>query len=106
MRSFSTRGIEAFSGLLEVCAEVSRNDAHFTAIGAVNGATLGWFDPQRKMSQKIPSNGQHEVIGMSGDVRALSRQACSPYAYDRRGGRRNNTRSAHVLRICVPDLWK
>src|SRR6202162_4324 len=36
--------------------------------GALDGATLGWFDPQRKMYKKIPINGQHEVIGMSGDI--------------------------------------
>jgi len=51
-----------------VRAEVSRYQCHFTAIGAVNGATLGWFDPQRKMYKKIPIQGQHEVIGMSGDI--------------------------------------
>jgi hypothetical protein len=26
------------------------------------------FDPQRKMYKKIPIEGQHEVIGMSGDI--------------------------------------
>src|SRR6267378_1864153 len=29
------------------------SSAHFTAIGAVNGATLGWFDPQRKMYKTV-----------------------------------------------------
>ena len=42
--------------------------AHFTAIGAVSGATLGWFDPERKIYKKIPVQGQHEVIGLSGDI--------------------------------------
>jgi uncharacterized protein len=42
--------------------------AHFTAMGALSGATLGWFDPARKMYKKIPIDGQHEVIGMSGDI--------------------------------------
>jgi predicted DNA-binding protein with PD1-like motif len=58
---------EAFSGLLEFAQRYHITSAHFTAIGAVNGATLGWFDPQRKM-YKIPIQGQHEVIGMSGDI--------------------------------------
>src|SRR5882672_4170379 len=61
-------GDEAFSGLLEFAQQYHVTSAHFTAIGAVNGATLGWFDPQRKMYKKIPIQGQHEVIGMSGDI--------------------------------------
>src|SRR5271163_4551993 len=62
------QGDEAFSGLLEFAEKYHVTSAHFTAIGAVNGATLGWFDPQRKMYKKIPIVGQHEVIGMSGDI--------------------------------------
>jgi predicted DNA-binding protein with PD1-like motif len=62
------QGDEAFSGLQEFAEKYHVTSAHFTAIGALNGATLGWFDPQRKMYKKIPINGQHEVIGMSGDI--------------------------------------
>jgi hypothetical protein len=62
------QGDEAFSGLQEFAEKYNITSAHFTAIGALNGATLGWFDPQRKMYKKIPVNGQHEVIGMSGDI--------------------------------------
>ena len=62
------QGDEAFSGLLEFAQKYHVVSAHFTAIGAVNGATLGWFDPQRKLYKKIPIQGQHEVIGMSGDI--------------------------------------
>jgi uncharacterized protein len=62
------QGDEAFSGLLEFAEKYQVTSAHFTAIGALNGATLGWFDPQRKMYKKIPINGQHEVTGMSGDI--------------------------------------
>jgi predicted DNA-binding protein with PD1-like motif len=61
-------GDEAFSGLLEFAEKFQVTSAHFTAIGALSGATLGWFDPQRKMYKKIPVAGQHEVIGMSGDI--------------------------------------
>jgi uncharacterized protein len=62
------QGDEAFSGLQEFAEKYHVTSAHFTAIGAVNGATLAWFDPQRKMYKKIPIQGQHEVIGMSGDI--------------------------------------
>src|ERR1700676_445728 len=62
------QGDEAFSGLVEFAEKYQVTSAHFTAIGAVNGATLGWFDPHPKMYKKIPVNGQHELIGMSGDI--------------------------------------
>jgi uncharacterized protein len=62
------QGDEAFSGLLEFAEKYHITSAHFTAIGALDGATVGWFDPQRKMYKKIPIEGQHEVIGMSGDI--------------------------------------
>src|SRR5712675_714224 len=47
------QGDEAFSGLLEFADKYHVTSAHFTAIGALDGATLGWFDPQRKMYKKI-----------------------------------------------------
>ncbi len=62
------QGDEAFSGLLDFAEKYHISSAHFTAIGALNGATLGRFDPQRKMYKKIPIEGQVEVIGMSGDI--------------------------------------
>jgi len=62
------KGDEAFSGLLEFAEKYHITSAHFTAIGALNGATLAWFDPERKMYKKIPIHGQVEVIGMSGDI--------------------------------------
>ncbi len=62
------QGDEAFSGLQEFAEKYHVTSAHFTAIGAVNGATLAWFDPKRKMYKKIPIQGQHEVMGMSGDI--------------------------------------
>jgi uncharacterized protein len=62
------QGDEAFSGLQEFAEKYHVTSAHFTAIGALDGVTVGWFDPQRKMYKKIPISGQHEVIGMSGDI--------------------------------------
>jgi predicted DNA-binding protein with PD1-like motif len=49
------QGDEAFSGLLEFAEKYQVTSAHFTAIGAVNGATLGWFDPQPRCTRKFTS---------------------------------------------------
>src|SRR6202045_5300110 len=90
------QGDEAFSGLLEFAEKYQVTSAHFTAIGAVNGATLGWFDPQRKMYKKIPINGQHEVIGMSADI-ALYQGKPVVHTHMIVGAPDGTTRAGHVL---------
>jgi uncharacterized protein len=90
------QGDEAFSGLLEFAEKYQVTSAHFTAIGALNGATLGWFDPQRKMYKKIPIVGQHEVIGMSGDI-ALYQGKPVVHAHMVVGNSDGTTRGGHVL---------
>jgi len=94
------QGDEAFSGLLEFARKYHVTSAHFTAIGAVNGATLGWFDPQRKMYKKIPINGQHEVIGMSGDI-ALYQGKPVVHTHMIVGAPDGTTRAGHVLAAYV-----
>src|ERR1017187_9964399 len=91
------QGDEAFSGLLEFAEKYHVTSAHFTAIGAVNGATLGWFDPRRKMYKKIPIDGQHEVIAMSGDI-ALYQGKPVVHTHMVVGGPDGTTRAGHVLR--------
>jgi uncharacterized protein len=90
------QGDEAFSGLLEFAEKYQVTSAHFTAIGAVNRATLGWFDPQRKMYKKIPVNGQHEVIGMSGDI-ALYQGKQVVHTHMVVGNPDGTTRAGHAL---------
>jgi len=93
-------GDEAFSGMLEFAQKYHVTSAHFTAIGAVNGATLGWFDPQRKMYKKIPVNGQHEVIGMSGDI-ALYQGKPVVHTHMLVGNSDGTTQGGHVLAAYV-----
>jgi predicted DNA-binding protein with PD1-like motif len=90
------QGDEVFSGLLEFAETYHVTSAHFTAIGAVNGATLGWFDPQRKMYKKISVQGQHEVIGMSGDI-ALYQGKPVVHTHMVLGSPDGTTRAGHVL---------
>src|SRR5277367_1181634 len=94
------QGDEAFSGLLEFAEKYHVTSAHFTAIGAVNGATLGWFDSQRKMYKKIPINGQHEVIGMSGDI-ALYQGKPVVHTHMMVGNSDGTTQGGHVLEAYV-----
>jgi predicted DNA-binding protein with PD1-like motif len=94
------QGDEALSGLLEFAQKYQITSAHFTAIGAVNGAMLGWFDPQRKMYKKIPIEGQHEVIGMSGDI-ALYQGKPVVHTHMLVGDSDGTTRGGHVLAAYV-----
>ena len=90
------QGDEAFSGLQEFAEKYHVTSAHFTAIGALNGATVAWFDPQRKMYKKIPINGQHELIGMSGDI-ALYQGRPVVHTHAVVGGPDGTTQGGHVL---------
>jgi predicted DNA-binding protein with PD1-like motif len=63
-----SKGDEAFSGLNEFAEKYRVTSAHFTAIGALRGATLAWFSPERKMYKRIPVEGQLEVASMIGDI--------------------------------------
>jgi predicted DNA-binding protein with PD1-like motif len=94
------QGDEAFSGLVEFAEKYQVTSAHFTAIGALSGATLGWFDPARKMYKKIPIDGQHEVIAMSGDI-ALYQGRPTVHMHMVVGSPDGTTRAGHVLAAYV-----
>ena len=90
------KGDEAFSGLQEFAEKYHVTSAHFTAIGAVNGATVAWFDPKRKMYKKIPLEGQFEVISMVGDI-ALYQGKPIVHTHMVVGAADGTTRGGHVL---------
>ena len=94
------QGDEALSGLIEFAGQYQVTSAHFTAIGALSGATLGFFDPQRKMYKKILIDGQHEVIGMIGDI-ALYQGKPALHTHMAVGGPDGTTRAGHVLAAYV-----
>lgn len=63
---FST-GDEAYSGLLDFAEKYHVTSGHFTAIGALSGAVLGWFDPKKKMYCENSFHEQLEAAAMIGD---------------------------------------
>ncbi len=62
------KGDEALSGLTDFAIQNHVTDAHFTAIGAVSGATLGWLDLEHKNYHPIHVDEQVEVLSMIGDI--------------------------------------
>jgi hypothetical protein len=61
-------GDEALSGLTDFAIQYHIVNAHFTAIGAVRGATLGWLDLAQKQYRAILVTQQCEVLSMIGDI--------------------------------------
>jgi uncharacterized protein len=59
---------EVLSGLTDFAIAHKVSDAHFTAIGAVSGATLAWLDIPKKMYRRIAVTQQVEVVSLTGDI--------------------------------------
>jgi predicted DNA-binding protein with PD1-like motif len=95
-----SKGDEAFSGLSEFAQKFQIASAHFTAIGALHGATLAWFSPERKMYKKIPVEGQLEVASMIGDI-ALFKGKPVVHTHMVVGLPDGTTRAGHVLEAHV-----
>jgi predicted DNA-binding protein with PD1-like motif len=61
-------GDEVMAGLLRLAESLQLSAAHFTGIGALSGATLGFFDVERKQYVKIPVGEQVEVVSLAGNI--------------------------------------
>jgi uncharacterized protein len=96
---FST-GDEVMSGLMDFATKYHVTSGHFTAIGALSGATLAWFDPQSKMYRAIPIEGQVEVLSMIGDL-ALYQGKPAVHTHMVVGHRDGTTSGGHVIDAVV-----
>jgi len=94
------KGDEALSGLTQFAQEHNVNSAHFTAIGAVSAATVGWFDPARKQYKVMPFTGQMEVLSMVGDI-ALYNGKPVVHTHVVLGLPDGTTRGGHVIELDV-----
>jgi len=61
-------GDEVAGGLLKFAEENGLSASHFTAIGAFERVTLGYFDWQQKEYRRIPLLEQVEVVSLIGDI--------------------------------------
>ncbi len=96
---FST-GDDAYAGMIDFAQKYQVTSAHFTAIGAISGATLGWFDPSRKMYKLMPFTGQMEVAAMVGDI-ALYQGKPIIHTHAVLGLPDGTTRAGHVVAMDV-----
>jgi uncharacterized protein len=73
-------GEAVMTALAAFAKDRSLTAGHFTAIGACSDVTLGFFDWGQKSYEKIPLNGQVEMLSLMGDI-ALKGGAAAVHAH-------------------------
>jgi predicted DNA-binding protein with PD1-like motif len=94
------RDDEVVSTLERFAQERAIDAAHFTAIGAFSGATLGYFSWEEKRYLKIPVDEQVEVLTLAGDI-ALQDGKRKVHAHAVLGRRDGSTVGGHLLQASV-----
>lgn len=94
------KGDEVVSTLQRFAKEHNLTASRFSAIGALDGAVLGYFDWDRKDYERIPVQGQVEVLSMNGDI-ALSDAEPKVHAHTVLGRRDGSCVGGHLLEARV-----
>ena len=93
-------GEEPMEGLLAFARREGLASGHFTAIGAFEEATLGYFDWSRKDYLRIPGREQVEVLSLVGDV-AMEGSSPKVHAHVGLGKRDGTAHAGHLLEARV-----
>ena len=93
-------GDEAYSGLLDFAEKYHVTSGHFTAIGALSGVVLAWFDPKTKMYCENPIHEQLEAASMIGDF-ALYNGKPALHTHMVVGHRDGTASAGHVIEATV-----
>jgi predicted DNA-binding protein with PD1-like motif len=95
------RGDEAVAALTQAVREHGFTAAQVTAVGGFSSAELGFFDPDRLDYDRIPVEGQAEVLNLVGDVVEKDGQP-TPHLHTVLGRRDGSTVGGHLMR---GDVW-
>jgi predicted DNA-binding protein with PD1-like motif len=93
-------GDEVIANLQDFAHAHSIDAAHFTAIGAFESATLGYFSWDKKDYLRIPVQEQVEVLTLAGDI-ALKDGQPKVHAHVVLGRRDGTTLGGHLLEARV-----
>lgn len=91
------KGDEVASGLLDFAKAHSLRGSHFTAIGAFERVTLGFFERERKDYKKIEFNEQTEVLSFIGDIALKENGEPQVHAHVVIGRRDGTAHGGHLL---------
>jgi predicted DNA-binding protein with PD1-like motif len=94
------QGDEFIAGLTDFAKQHGLDSSHFTAVGAFERATLGYFDRQQHAYKKIPIDEQVEVLSLVGDI-ALEKDAPKVHAHVVVGRSDGTTRGGHIMEAYV-----
>lgn len=90
------QGDEVMAALQSYAAKQRLKASRFTAIGAFERATLGYFDWNGKEYEHIPVHEQVEVVSLVGDI-ALDGEQPKVHAHAVLGRRDGSTVGGHLL---------
>jgi len=90
-------GDEIMSTLEQFAKEQKLEGSHFTAIGALEEVTLGYFDWQNKEYLKNPVKEQVEVVSLMGDIATSPKGEPKVHAHIVVGKRDGTALAGHLL---------
>jgi len=93
-------GEEVISLLQRFAREHTLTASHFTAIGALSSATLGYFDREQKDYEKIAIHEQVEVLSLNGNI-SLEDGEPKIHAHVVLGKRDGTAHGGHLLQAYV-----
>ena len=95
------KGDEFVSTLTDWAKQHGVSAASFTAIGAFERATLGYFDRDKMDYDEIPINEQVEVLTLAGDIALKDDGTPKVHAHVVVGKRDGSAHGGHVLQAHV-----
>jgi predicted DNA-binding protein with PD1-like motif len=93
-------GDEVMSGLSEFADKYQVKSAHFTAIGDVQTAKVGWYDKSHKMFKVIPVNSPSEITSLIGDI-AIYNGKPAVHAHINMASEDGTVRGGHLLEAFI-----
>jgi predicted DNA-binding protein with PD1-like motif len=94
-------GDDVMARLKQVAHEHNLDASHFTAIGAFQEVTLGYFEVDQKEYKHIPVHEQVEVLSMIGDISLDPKGQPQIHAHVVVGRSDGTTRGGHLLEAHV-----
>jgi predicted DNA-binding protein with PD1-like motif len=93
-------GQEVMMGLLAFARKHELRAGQLTGIGAISDAVVGYFDPQKKVYQRIHEQGQAELLSLTGNL-ALYNDQPFFHVHVALGLRDGSTRGGHLFEAIV-----
>ncbi|MCB8985713.1 MAG: DNA-binding protein [Ardenticatenaceae bacterium] len=94
------KGDEFIATLRQFAEETGLQGSSFTAVGAFQHATLGYFDREKMDYHKIPIEEQVEVLSLVGNI-ALNEGHPKVHAHVVVGDRNGRAHGGHILQAYV-----